>query len=156
MVICDLASLGLLLILAMSFYNNYYLHKSSLSRKLSSFCLIAPAFLENISSTWSSFISNSYSSKKFLMVNSRSNLSLSSADSSFYSSSCWFTWAWIIISSQAAEQAKASPALVAKDPSTSTNKKEEEDLAKGKEAFSLLSCQRQNLFEEALSLKHAY
>lgn len=32
---------------------------------------------------------------------------------------------------QAAEQAKASPALVAKDPATSTNKKEEEDLAKG-------------------------
>lgn len=32
---------------------------------------------------------------------------------------------------KAAEQAKASPALVAKDPSTSTNKKEEEDLAKG-------------------------
>ncbi|XP_036376607.1 signal transducing adapter molecule 1 [Megalops cyprinoides] len=32
--------------------------------------------------------------------------------------------------SQAAEQAKASPALVAKDPSTTTNKKEEEDLAK--------------------------
>lgn len=37
--------------------------------------------------------------------------------------------------SKAAEQAKASPALVAKDPSTSTNKKEEEDLAKGKETF---------------------
>uniref|UniRef100_A0A3B3BX06 Signal transducing adaptor molecule (SH3 domain and ITAM motif) 1 n=3 Tax=Oryzias melastigma TaxID=30732 RepID=A0A3B3BX06_ORYME len=35
-----------------------------------------------------------------------------------------------IVGSQAAEQAKASPALVAKDPSTSTNKKEEEDLAK--------------------------
>uniref|UniRef100_A0A8P4G405 Signal transducing adaptor molecule (SH3 domain and ITAM motif) 1 n=1 Tax=Dicentrarchus labrax TaxID=13489 RepID=A0A8P4G405_DICLA len=34
------------------------------------------------------------------------------------------------VGSQAAEQAKASPALVAKDPSTSTNKKEEEDLAK--------------------------
>lgn len=32
---------------------------------------------------------------------------------------------------QAAEQAKASPALVAKDPATSTTKKEEEDLAKG-------------------------
>lgn len=32
---------------------------------------------------------------------------------------------------QAAEQAKASPALVAKDPATSTNKKEEEDIAKG-------------------------
>ncbi|KAL4635256.1 signal transducing adapter molecule 1 [Arapaima gigas] len=32
--------------------------------------------------------------------------------------------------SQAAEQAKASPALVAKDPSTTVNKKEEEDLAK--------------------------
>lgn len=36
---------------------------------------------------------------------------------------------------KAAEQAKASPALVAKDPSTSTNKKEEEDLAKGEEFF---------------------
>lgn len=34
------------------------------------------------------------------------------------------------IGSQAAEQAKASPALVAKDPGTVTNKKEEEDLAK--------------------------
>ncbi|KAF4117336.1 hypothetical protein G5714_001889 [Onychostoma macrolepis] len=34
------------------------------------------------------------------------------------------------VGSQAAEQAKASPALVAKDPATSTNKKEEEDLAK--------------------------
>uniref|UniRef100_A0A667X6T0 Signal transducing adaptor molecule (SH3 domain and ITAM motif) 1 n=1 Tax=Myripristis murdjan TaxID=586833 RepID=A0A667X6T0_9TELE len=34
------------------------------------------------------------------------------------------------VGSQAAEQAKASPALVAKDPSTTTNKKEEEDLAK--------------------------
>ncbi|XP_034038503.1 collectin-12-like [Thalassophryne amazonica] len=34
------------------------------------------------------------------------------------------------VGSQAAEQAKASPALVAKDPSSSTNKKEEEDLAK--------------------------
>lgn len=38
---------------------------------------------------------------------------------------------------KAAEQAKASPALVAKDPSTSTNKKEEEDLAKGKEFLSM-------------------
>ncbi|KAJ8376729.1 hypothetical protein SKAU_G00073090 [Synaphobranchus kaupii] len=35
--------------------------------------------------------------------------------------------------SQAAEQAKASPALVAKDPSTKANKKEEEDLAKGED-----------------------
>ncbi|XP_029504706.1 signal transducing adapter molecule 1 isoform X2 [Oncorhynchus nerka] len=34
------------------------------------------------------------------------------------------------VGSQAAEKAKASPALVAKDPSTLTNKKEEEDLAK--------------------------
>ncbi|XP_028831547.1 signal transducing adapter molecule 1 isoform X2 [Denticeps clupeoides] len=34
------------------------------------------------------------------------------------------------VGSQAAEQAKASPALVAKDPSTTTHKKEEEDLAK--------------------------
>ncbi|XP_051989380.1 LOW QUALITY PROTEIN: collectin-12-like [Xyrauchen texanus] len=34
------------------------------------------------------------------------------------------------VGSQAAEQAKASPALVATDPATSTNKKEEEDLAK--------------------------
>lgn len=33
---------------------------------------------------------------------------------------------------QAAEQAKASPALVAKDPGIVANKKEEEDLAKGK------------------------
>lgn len=32
---------------------------------------------------------------------------------------------------QAAEQAKASPALAAKDPGTVANKKEEEDLAKG-------------------------
>lgn len=38
---------------------------------------------------------------------------------------------------KAAEQAKASPALVAKDPSTSTNKKEEEDLAKGEEFLSM-------------------
>lgn len=42
---------------------------------------------------------------------------------------------WLSIYSKAAEQAKASPALVAKDPSTSTNKKEEEDLAKGKKTF---------------------
>uniref|UniRef100_A0A1W7RDA1 Signal transducing adapter molecule 1-like n=1 Tax=Agkistrodon contortrix contortrix TaxID=8713 RepID=A0A1W7RDA1_AGKCO len=35
-----------------------------------------------------------------------------------------------VIGSQAAEQAKASPALVAKDPGTVANKKEEEDLAK--------------------------
>lgn len=42
----------------------------------------------------------------------------------------------IIIFPQAAEQAKASPALVAKDPSTTTNKKEEEDLAKGTEPYS--------------------
>uniref|UniRef100_A0A8C2DQY6 Signal transducing adaptor molecule (SH3 domain and ITAM motif) 1 n=1 Tax=Cyprinus carpio TaxID=7962 RepID=A0A8C2DQY6_CYPCA len=35
-----------------------------------------------------------------------------------------------VVGSQAAEQAKASPALVAKDPATSTNKKEEEDIAK--------------------------
>uniref|UniRef100_A0A8C6LDR1 Signal transducing adaptor molecule n=1 Tax=Nothobranchius furzeri TaxID=105023 RepID=A0A8C6LDR1_NOTFU len=34
------------------------------------------------------------------------------------------------VGSQAAEQAKASPALAVKDPATSTNKKEEEDLAK--------------------------
>ncbi|KAK7944576.1 hypothetical protein WMY93_000304 [Mugilogobius chulae] len=34
------------------------------------------------------------------------------------------------VGSQAAEQAKASPALVAKDPATATTKKEEEDLAK--------------------------
>ncbi|XP_061695547.1 collectin-12-like [Syngnathoides biaculeatus] len=34
------------------------------------------------------------------------------------------------VGSQAAEQAKASPALVAKDPATTSNKKEEEDLAK--------------------------
>lgn len=42
-----------------------------------------------------------------------------------------------VLLKKAAEQAKASPALVAKDPSTSTNKKEEEDLAKGEK------CQRQ-------------
>lgn len=47
----------------------------------------------------------------------------------------WSTW---LLSSQAAEQAKASPALVAKDPSTSTNKKEEEDLAKGKEDYQII------------------
>ncbi len=60
---------------------------------------------------------------------------------------------WLSFFSQAAEQAKASPALVAKDPSTSTNKKEEEDLAKGKQAFSILRRQWRNVFEEALSLK---
>lgn len=38
---------------------------------------------------------------------------------------------WLYVVLQAAEQAKASPALVAKDPATSTTKKEEEDLAKG-------------------------
>ncbi|KAM9791815.1 signal transducing adapter molecule 1 isoform 2-T2 [Syngnathus typhle] len=35
-----------------------------------------------------------------------------------------------MVGSQAAEQAKASPALVAKDPATSSNKKEDDDLAK--------------------------
>lgn len=40
---------------------------------------------------------------------------------------------------QAAEQAKASPALVAKDPSTTTNKKEEEDLAKGTKASEIIN-----------------
>ncbi|XP_061653913.1 collectin-12-like [Phyllopteryx taeniolatus] len=44
------------------------------------------------------------------------------------------------VGSQAAEQAKASPALVAKDPGTSSNKKEEEDLAKAIE----LSLKEQN------------
>lgn len=39
---------------------------------------------------------------------------------------------------QAADQAKASPALVAKDPATSTNKKEEEDLAKGRHKSVML------------------
>lgn len=38
---------------------------------------------------------------------------------------------------QAAEQAKASPALVAKDPGTVANKKEEEDLAKGECVYLL-------------------
>lgn len=45
---------------------------------------------------------------------------------------------WLSIFSKAAEQAKASPALVAKDPSTSTNKKEEEDLAKGKKTHVVI------------------
>lgn len=69
------------------------------------------------------------------------------------------------IFSQAAEQAKASPALVAKDPSTSTNKKEEEDLAKGKELmvdhYCTLKClsfsilwQWRNAFEEACKCMH--
>lgn len=53
--------------------------------------------------------------------------------------------------SQAAEQAKASPALVAKDPSTSTNKKEEEDLAKGKEASSEQSNMSQCLMTEVVT-----
>lgn len=52
-----------------------------------------------------------------------------------YSNKCWSEHVWT--RSQAAEQAKASPALVAKDPSTSTNKKEEEDLAKGEEVLSV-------------------
>lgn len=43
---------------------------------------------------------------------------------------------------QAAEQAKASPALVAKDPTTTVNKKEEEDLAKGKYKVSVFEVQR--------------
>lgn len=38
---------------------------------------------------------------------------------------------------QAAEQAKASPALVAKDPGAVANKKEEEDLAKGEFVYLL-------------------
>ncbi|XP_057713115.1 signal transducing adapter molecule 1 isoform X1 [Corythoichthys intestinalis] len=47
------------------------------------------------------------------------------------------------VGSQAAEQAKASPALVAKDPATSSNKKEEEDLAKAIE-LSLKEQRQQN------------
>ncbi|XP_077411777.1 signal transducing adapter molecule 1 isoform X1 [Vanacampus margaritifer] len=47
------------------------------------------------------------------------------------------------VGSQAAEQAKASPALVAKDPATSSNKKEEEDLAKAIE-LSLKEQKQQN------------
>lgn len=43
---------------------------------------------------------------------------------------CWVNF-YIFHFGQAAEQAKASPALVAKDPGTVANKKEEEDLAKG-------------------------
>ncbi|XP_037537282.1 collectin-12 [Nematolebias whitei] len=54
------------------------------------------------------------------------------------------------VGSQAAEQAKASPALVAKDPSTSTNKKEEEDLAKAIELS--LKEQRQQLQTSLSSL----
>ncbi|XP_077471608.1 collectin-12-like [Stigmatopora argus] len=48
-----------------------------------------------------------------------------------------------VVGSQAAEQAKASPALVAKDPATSSNKKEEEDLAKAIE-LSLKEQRQQN------------
>jgi len=91
---------------------------------------------------------------------------------SFYSSSCWFTWACDYhFVSQAAEQAKASPALVAKDPSA-PNKKEDDDLAKGKEtsahwntywgfsalfwapekSFAILGRHWKNVFEEVLSL----
>ncbi|XP_025927739.1 signal transducing adapter molecule 1 isoform X2 [Apteryx rowi] len=51
------------------------------------------------------------------------------------------------IGSQAAEQAKASPALVAKDPGTVANKKEEEDLAKAIE----LSLKEQRQQQAALS-----
>ncbi|KAJ6666783.1 hypothetical protein lerEdw1_020508 [Lerista edwardsae] len=51
-----------------------------------------------------------------------------------------------VIGSQAAEQAKASPALVAKDPGIVANKKEEEDLAKAEEQKSWhdarTNCQR--------------
>lgn len=43
---------------------------------------------------------------------------------------CWINF-YIFYFGQAAEQAKASPALVAKDPGTVATKKEEEDLAKG-------------------------
>ncbi|KAJ8277626.1 hypothetical protein GJAV_G00077740 [Gymnothorax javanicus] len=49
--------------------------------------------------------------------------------------------------SQAAEQAKASPALVAKDPSTTATKKEEEDLAKAIE----LSLKEQRTSQAPLS-----
>lgn len=38
----------------------------------------------------------------------------------------------VIFFDQAVEQAKASPALVVKDPGIVVNKKEEEDLAKGR------------------------
>lgn len=51
---------------------------------------------------------------------------------------------------QAAEQAKASPALVAKDPATSTNKKEEEDLAKG--GCKSVSLRYLNELREVISL----
>ncbi|NXP06214.1 STAM1 protein, partial [Thinocorus orbignyianus] len=49
------------------------------------------------------------------------------------------------IGSQAAEQAKASPALVAKDPGTVANKKEEEDLAKAIELSLKEQRQQQTL-----------
>ncbi|XP_068504799.1 collectin-12 [Syngnathus scovelli] len=48
-----------------------------------------------------------------------------------------------MVGSQAAEQAKASPALVAKDPATSSSKKEDDDLAKGKAIELSLKEQRQ-------------
>lgn len=81
---------------------------------------------------------------------------------SFYSSSCWFKWTcnYSFFFPQAAEQAKASPALVAKDPSTSTNKKEEEDLAKGKDTSrnstkkKILRVEYSEGFIEGLSLKN--
>lgn len=43
----------------------------------------------------------------------------------------------LLLLAKAAEQAKASPALVAKDPGTVANKKEEEDLAKGEYIYLL-------------------
>lgn len=52
---------------------------------------------------------------------------------------------------QAAEQAKASPALVAKDPATSTNKKEEEDLAKGRHKSIMLRSAMDCLEESEVS-----
>ncbi|KAJ1100760.1 hypothetical protein NDU88_005838 [Pleurodeles waltl] len=54
------------------------------------------------------------------------------------------------IGSQAADQAKASPALVAKDPGTVVSKKEEEDLAKAIELS--LKEQRQQLYPSTSSL----
>lgn len=54
-----------------------------------------------------------------------------------YSHYCLYIHIYVYIFIKAAEQAKASPALVAKDPSTSSSKKEEDDLAKGIETFFL-------------------
>ncbi|XP_059828144.1 signal transducing adapter molecule 1-like isoform X3 [Hypanus sabinus] len=53
------------------------------------------------------------------------------------------------VGSQAAEQAKASPALVAKDPNVTANKKEEEDLAKAIE-LSLKEQRQQQIMVSSL------